>query len=315
MNCKICKGKLKTWKKGLFDDRHGYPDKFNIQKCQNCGFGQTIPQLSPSKISRIYAKYYPWNKTDITKIKRSDFNKPDWFTIWRKGLFINGQYNVKPKSKVLDVGCGLGHSLLELESIGCKAYGIDPDPNAAKLARKFKLNFKKAFISDNPYPKEKFEYVIANQVLEHTNDPINFLIKCKAKLTEDGKIILSFPNTDSLTRYILNYKWLHWHIPYHLNFFNKRSVNILAQKSGLKIIKIQTVTPNMWTNLQIRRLTQDPKPGDRDQFWDGKGDPNKALTSGIVPKIINFMEEYNLLNRLIDVLGLGESYVVTLKKV
>ena len=99
MKCKICKNTLIEWKNGLFDDRHGYPNLFKILKCQNCGFGQTFPQLSPSKISKIYAKYYPWHKTDISKVKKSDFKKPDNFTIWRKGLFINGQYLVKPNLK------------------------------------------------------------------------------------------------------------------------------------------------------------------------------------------------------------------------
>lgn len=314
MKCKICRNNLSPWKENLFDDRHGYPDNFDVYKCSNCGFGQTYPQISAAKISKIYAKYYPWKKTDISKIKARDFVKPHPFTIWRKGLFINGQYLVKPGSKVLDVGCGLGHSLLELKSIGCKAYGIDPDPNASKLARKFNLKFKMAFITDNPFKGEFFDYVIANQVLEHTNNPKLFLESCKKRIRESGEIILSFPNVNSLTRLILGQKWLHWHIPYHLNFFTRKSIEILSQQCGLNIKSIKTVTPNMWSNLQIRRLTQSPTPGERDVFWDGKGDNSKVANIDIVTKLIHFLEEYNLLNRLIDVLGFGESYVVTLRK-
>lgn len=315
MKCKICKGKLSNWYCNLFDDRHGYPGNFDVKKCIKCGFGQTYPQLSANKIAAIYSKYYPWKKTDISKIKRNDFAMPNKFKIWRKGLYINGQYHVKPKSKVLDVGCGLGYSLLELESIGCKAYGVDPDKNALKISKKFGLNFKVGFIEDNPFPGEKFDYIIANQVLEHTNNPVNFLKELKKRLKSNGQIILSFPNVNSLTRILLNHNWLHWHIPYHLNFFTKMSIDIMAKKLDLKIVSLKTETPNMWTNLQIRRVCQKPSMGFRDNFWDGKTPNNVAhIYAGFFTKMNYILEEYNFLNRFIDILGFGESFVVTFKK-
>ncbi len=312
MKCKICGSKTRVWYKNLFDDRHGYPGKFNVYRCQNCGFGQSVPQLSSKKIAKIYSEYYPWKQIDTSKVKRNDFKMPSKNLIWRKGLYINGQYKVKPLSKVLDIGCGMGFSLLELESIKCKAYGIDPDMNAAKLAKRFGLKFQRGFITDKPFGNEKFDYIIANQVLEHTNDPIKFLKECKKRLSTNGKIILSFPNTNSLTRYLLKKNWLHWHIPYHLNFFTRDSIKILAEKSNLKINSLETLTPNMWTNLQIRRLTQKPKIGKRDEFWDGKGEKNKILNTGYITRLVHALEEYNYLNRIIDFLGLGESFSVTL---
>ena len=44
-------------------------------------------------------------------------------------------------------------------------------------------------------------------VLEHLNDPINFLFKIKKKLTKNGKILFEVPNADSLLmNYILKMK-------------------------------------------------------------------------------------------------------------
>jgi len=82
----------------------------------------------------------------------------------------------------------------------------------------------------------------------------------------------------------------------------------------MKIESLKTVTPNMWTNLQIRRLTQKPKNGKRDEFWDGKGDNSKVAKISFVPKIMNLLEEYNFLNRIIDGIGYGDSFVLTLSK-
>src|SRR3989344_271975 len=198
MNCKICRSKTYIWYKKLFDDRHGAPGYYDIEKCSSCSFGQSKPQLSADKIAAIYKKYYPWHKTDLSKVKLEDYKFPDPFTIWRKGLYINGQYWVKPGSCVLDIGCGMGFSLLELKNAGCKAYGVDPEPTAKELVTKFGIKFKQGFIQDNPFTDQKFDYITANQVLEHTNDPIKFLKDCKKRLKKNGKTILSFPNNTSL---------------------------------------------------------------------------------------------------------------------
>jgi 2-polyprenyl-3-methyl-5-hydroxy-6-metoxy-1,4-benzoquinol methylase len=312
MKCKLCNSQTEIWYKKLFDDRHGYPGYFDVYKCINCGFGQTKPQLPKNKIKSVYKKYYPRQRINLSKIDRSNYENIKRFKMWRKGLLNSCQYWIEPGTDVLDVGSGLGYSLLYLESIGCNAYGVDPDENAKKVANKFKLNFHHGFVEDNPFGKKRFDYVISNQTLEHTNDPTKFLDTCKSRLKSGGKIILSFPNTNSLTRKTLKEKWLHWHIPYHLNHFHKASVSLLAEKCELTIDNLLTITPNMWTNLQVRRLLIHPKMGVRDKFWDGEESINKVIKTSYFMKAYQFMEEYNLLNRLVDLLGYGESFVIIL---
>jgi len=313
VHCKVCGGKTASWFKELFDDRHGYPGLFDTVKCEECGFAQTIPQMKKNQLSALYGKYYPRQKVNLESIAQQGNSMPDQKTIALKGLATNCQYWVKGGSKVLDVGCGLGVSLLELERMGCQAYGIDPDPNATKVAKKFKLRFHQGYIEDKPFKGEKFDYVLGSQVLEHTNDPEAFLRECAARLSKNGRVILSFPNTDSLSLRILGKNWLHWHIPFHLNHFSKTSVRLLAKKSGMKIESLKTITPNIWTNLQLRRLMIKPHPGERDTFWDG-GSNNQGVSSrGLtwLQRTWGWLENYNYLNRVIDYVGLGDSFVVT----
>jgi len=314
MKCKICDKKTKIWYRKLFDDRHGYTGYFDIYKCPNCGFALTNPQITKNKIINLYTKYYPRQNLNLENIKKSNYKKIDKFEIWKKGLLNTCEYWIKEKSKVLDVGSGLGYSLLRLEeAMKCKAYGIDPDTNAKRFANKFKLNFHHGFIEDNPFNNVQFDYVIANQVLEHTDNPIKFLNICKSRLNKNGKIILSFPNTNGLHRIMFGINWLHWHVPYHLNHFNLSSIKELTNKTGLRIEKIKTITPNMWTNLQIRRILSKPKNGLRDTFWDGNNkNSNKIVKSNTYSKLTRFLENNNYLNRLVDLLGFGESFLVIL---
>jgi 2-polyprenyl-3-methyl-5-hydroxy-6-metoxy-1,4-benzoquinol methylase len=311
MKCKICEGKTEVWYKKLFDDRHGYLGYFDVEKCVKCGFAQTQPQIPKNKIQKIYSKYYPRQNLDLRNINRKNYKMENIIRLWLKGIRHGCEYWVKPRSKVLDVGSGLGYSLLRLENIGCKVYGIDPDINAQKVAKRFCLNFHLGFIEDNPFPKEKFDYVLASQVIEHTNNPIKYLKLCKKRLKKNGVIILSFPNTESLGRKIFRSSWLHWHLPYHLNHFNKNSVYKLAEKADLEINKIITITPNLWTNLQIKRLLYKPEMGKRDTSWDPA--PKKISQKSNIKYLkllLHFLEKYNLINRIIDFLGYGESFVV-----
>lgn len=317
-NCIVCKGMTKIWMRDLFDDRHGFPGLFNVYKCSKCGFSKTEFKTSKKKNAELYKKYYPRQNFDAKGVRKEDYQVGSRFRLWRKGLLFNAQHWVKPGSTVLDVGCGLGFGLMELEGMSCKAYGIDPDRNVLRVAKKLKLNIKIGTMEDNLFKNKKFDYIIANQVLEHLDEPAKFLRLCKKSLKKGGKIILSLPNTDSLTRRMLGRNWLHWHIPYHLNHFGKKSMETVANKTGLKIEKLITISPNLWTGLQIRRLVLPYKMGTRDPFWDGEkpknGKNDEAMKDNALRKYFKIIEEYFFPNRVADLMGLGESFLVILSK-
>ena len=227
MTCIICGGKSKIIYNDLYDDRYGAPGRHDIYQCINCGFGRTFPGLKKKNIAKFYSNFYPLSLLDEEQVRNSASIPP----IWRQ--WISGNNNIahryiKPHSKVLDIGSGSGVSLLEIIQLGAEAYGVEPDPNAQKLARSLKLNVYKGFISDNPFPDIKFNYITASQVIEHEPNPTSFLINVRKHLRDDGIIIFSFPNSDALYRKIFGRYWLHWHVPYHVNHFNTKSIKLLA---------------------------------------------------------------------------------------
>ncbi len=276
MKCKICDSRLKVKYKNKFDDRHGYPKTFSIFKCVSCGFFQTFPQLSFKKLSGIYTEYYPRRNANIKDIVTNSKTIPKKSVILKNGLSTSCHFQTKKGQNVLDIGCGTCQSLLEIKTLGGKAWGIDPDKNSGKVANILNLNFHLGTIHDFKAKKCFFDLITASQVLEHEAEPLTFLIECKKYLKNTGKIVLSFPNTNALSLKIYGKKWLHWHIPYHINHFNKKSFETLVQKTGLKIKSIKTVTPNLWTILQIKSFLNNIKIGQMDPMWDGGRNENKT---------------------------------------
>jgi 2-polyprenyl-3-methyl-5-hydroxy-6-metoxy-1,4-benzoquinol methylase len=316
--CKICGFAVKIFIKNISDNRYGFPKRFDVYRCGNCGFGQTVPSLHNKQLTELYTNYYPRKNLTRTDTLREAVFEPT--LKYRIKSFLLGTNNVchqmvRPKTRVLDIGCGNGCSLIELKKIGCDAHGTEKDKNVERIARDLNLKIHIGDISDIPDKNLKFDYITASQVIEHIPNPQAFIKKLLSQLKQNGKLILSFPNINSLGRVIWREKWLNWHIPYHQNFFSQKSIEILAQKLSLKIEKIKTVTPSIWTQLQLVQVFYPHKPGQKSQLWQ----PKKQLRSKLFDRMINlirWISNYLFIipNRMIDVLGWGESFVIVLIK-
>lgn len=317
MLCKICGGKVRRIYKDLYDNRHGYPGRFSIEECQNCGFKHTMPQIPARKLTFLYTNFYPKRDANIDKTIRLSKKIPTKWQIFLNGLGTTCHYQTKRDDTVLDIGCGNCLSLLEITNLGGKPWGIDPDKNSEKAAKKLHLKFHLGTIHTCRFPKKHFDLITASQVLEHENNPVKFLTDCKKFLKPGGKIILSFPNTDTFFRKIWGQHWLHWHVPYHLNHFSRKSINILARRSNLKIVNIKTITPNVWTILQISSFINQTKEGVRNPMWDEPKN-NKTLKDkskiNFIHSSFRIIETLFIVNRIFDFLGWGESYVVEVQK-
>lgn len=319
--CKICQSdKIILDQKNLFDNRYGYHGYFDIYLCQNCGFRQTYPELKDEQLSNLYTNYYPRKNQNIQELKNNFVfknNKFDKLQRWFNGNNNKCFYHLPAKKmKVLDIGCGTGFSLFFIQKIGGEAYGIEEDENAARIAKELNLNIEIGNIYNSKHEEKTFDYIIGSQILEHIPDPALFLKSIKRKLKDDGKIILSFPNANSLTRKIFNHRWIHWHIPYHLSHFSFKNIKFLANIAGLKIEEIKTITPADWTILQLLSFKNKQKEGEKGMIWNKKNAVKRFGLKRIVfyarNKVLRFV--INIVNKIIDLSQNGDSFLVAFSK-
>jgi ubiquinone/menaquinone biosynthesis C-methylase UbiE len=97
-------------------------------------------------------------------------------------------------SKILDLGCGEGTRLNLMANK--PAWGIDIDAGAIKQAKKqySKHNFRRYDGQTLPYEDNQFDLVYSAFVLEHTQDPKEFLLEAIRVTKKGGKLILLCPN-------------------------------------------------------------------------------------------------------------------------
>ena len=324
MKCKICNTKTYLFIGGIFDDRHGYPGRFDIYRCPQCDFYSTHPEPTGPELDRLYTDFYPrkgLSPDQVQAMVTPLASLKDRLSVWAKGNHNTCHFYSKPGMRVLDYGCGVGVSLIEINNLGAEAFGIEVDENVGPIAEALNLKIHIGSLESMPYPDHYFDLITLNQVIEHIPDPVQFLKALKAKLKQDGKIMLSFPNANSLTRKMFGRRWLHWHVPYHLNHFSKKSTEFLLKQAGLRVTSIKTVTPNLWTMLQFRSLLASVEEGERNTSWDLAGAGNERqkaehnVVDWLILRTINFLSSRGKLmlllnNRLIDILGRGDSFVV-----
>jgi len=285
----------------------------------------TLPRLREEDLPQLYGTYYPRKALTAELVARQAAQAQTLFarlTRWWMGGDNQGQFHVHRGEKMLDIGCGSGFSLLVAKGLGAEPYGVEPDPNVQKLASELGLRIHSGSIHDQPFPGISFDLVVLNQVIEHIPEPGRALEVIAGRLTPGGRVILVFPNRSSLWCRIFGKRWINWHVPYHLHHFEKQGFCQMAARYGLQMKRARTITPNLWTLLQVRSLRSEPIRGQPNPLWQvadavpkesgGKRKHVKQDVKAIV--LLLFVGAFGLVNRCIDLLGFGDSLMVELER-
>jgi 2-polyprenyl-6-hydroxyphenyl methylase/3-demethylubiquinone-9 3-methyltransferase len=101
--------------------------------------------------------------------------------------------------RLLDIGCGAGLLCEPLSRLGAQVIGVDPSASniaAAKLhADKGHLAIDyRCTTAEEIDPRERFDIVLAMEVVEHVTDVGVFLSRCAAMLKPNGLMVVSTLN-------------------------------------------------------------------------------------------------------------------------
>jgi SAM-dependent methyltransferase len=117
----------------------------------------------------------------------------------RKRLeFVSAVVAARRPASVLDIGCGTGEQLtfpLAQAHPGTRFLGVDPDERSIEHARRSFVRPNLAFSRETALPgAQRFDLIIASEVLEHVESPGDFLRGLVAGLEPRGAIVLTVPN-------------------------------------------------------------------------------------------------------------------------
>jgi 2-polyprenyl-3-methyl-5-hydroxy-6-metoxy-1,4-benzoquinol methylase len=176
-----------------------------------------------------------------------------------------------PGGQLLDVGCGGGHFLARMQSLGWRVRGVEPDAEAVSIARRhFNLNVYQGTLADGHFPPNEFDAVTMNHVIEHAPHPVELLQECRRVLKVGGRLVVVTPNADSLGRSRFGKAWRGWEPPRHLFLFAPDTLRACSERAGLRIDRLCTtarLAPGIWResarirHRQFTGQTQDERAG------------------------------------------------------
>lgn len=111
---------------------------------------------------------------------------------------------VEPGQSVLDLGCGAGHELVELESAGRRAFGVDSSSVMLEASRLrlqnhgLAVRLVHADAHGLPFADEAFAGCRIERVLQHVRDPAAVLAEAHRVLRPGGGLAVLEPDWASL---------------------------------------------------------------------------------------------------------------------
>lgn len=196
-----------------------------IQKCINCGM---VFDTKEALDQRYYKDRQHKIKADTLRARTRNIKQR--LKLLKK--YLHG-------SSLLDIGCGEGTFLKEVQSYITYAKGIEPDFYYANSAQILGLDVIQGFVEDIKFPPNSFDIVTMFHVLEHFQDPSGVLKKIYLWLKPCGLLVIEVPNIASP---YAKYKGEGWELitPEHKFYFSHCSLNYLLKKYSFDILDMKT---------------------------------------------------------------------------
>jgi SAM-dependent methyltransferase len=147
---------------------------------------------------------------------------------------------------VLDVGCGEGQFIRELEAQGVRAVGVDADPAMVQKCRERGLSVAEANLFDYlPQHPGQFDGVFCSNLIEHLAlpDVLRFLELARAALEPNGVLLVATPNPESLIVHLYEF----WRDATHVRLYNRPLLEFLLSWAGLRSIQSGENPTTAWT--------------------------------------------------------------------
>lgn len=213
-------------------------DQGQYLRCLNCGLVCLHPKPSPQTLMKNYQNYLPLQPEEITRWQM--MMKP---VIDKSAGLIESRTRVG-RGRLLDIGCGYGFFLQEMQSRGWQVEGIEiSGPGRRYVRDKSDIRVHSQPLEDLALPENSFDVVTLFYVIEHVLDPLRLLREVKRVLKPDGFVLLRWPHSTPIVKILgpVSRKLDLYHTPYHLYDFSPKTIEKLLVLCGFKEIETMIV--------------------------------------------------------------------------
>ena len=214
--------------------KFGYP----LVKCTGCTLVYCNPRLTSAETAKRYNAEYFW-KEYLPAVR-----PPDGVD---EGQFLDDRYRPliellerggAANGRLLEIGTGAGYFLKASARAGWDAHGLELSAEAAAYARDtLGLDVKQVPAEEMPFAPGSFDAAAMFEVIEHLRDPMAVLRAARRAVRPGGVLVLSTPNLNSVSRWILGKQWAVLSPAEHLYYFTERTLEAILVKAGFSRVE------------------------------------------------------------------------------
>lgn len=220
-SCLICGGKYKESKiKGLV-------------QCDSCGFLTTNLELSLDEIKKLYSADYYHGEEYADYLSDKEIIQHNF----RKRIKRISRVLPDMKEKSLfEIGCAYGFFLETAGEYFRDTEGIDISEDAVQYAKDTLKQKAHAGDFSEFESSRKYDIVCMWDTIEHLENPDLYVEKANSLLEKDGYICITTGDVGSLNARMRGRKWRQIHPPTHLHYFSRKTLTLLLEKKGFKVV-------------------------------------------------------------------------------
>lgn len=217
-----------------FGGKESYHQKFvvkgyRIMECDECQHAFTDLTIGLQEVEKIYSDDYFFGGKD---------GYPD-YTLEKEVLIRQGENYARLMNKymkpgmLLDVGAAAGYLMKGFENSGWKTVGIEPNIQMATYGKdKLGLDIRTGTLETNSQAPT-VDLVLLIQVIAHLYDMDISMRNVAAKVKEGGYVLVETWDKNSWMARLFGSSWHEYSPPTTLNYFSKKSLDILMERYGL----------------------------------------------------------------------------------
>lgn len=208
--------------------------KYNtpVVRCSRCGLLYSNPRWKTEHLVKRYAGAY-WD----TYNHRMQMVSPDLAANQvRYDPYLHDLEPARQNNRLLDVGCATGEFLAAARARGWEVFGVETAHEGAAQAHTLTgAQVHVGGLDTAPFEPGYFDVVTLWDVIEHLQDPADYIARIARLVRPGGMLGLSTPNIRSLSYVLLGRHWWVVGPNDHLYYFAPRTLARLLRSHGFSI--------------------------------------------------------------------------------
>jgi len=198
-----------------------------VRRCAACGLAFLWPPPSDATLQALYGSYYRADNVALHPITATRYRE-----------ILQRLEGDRGPGRLLDVGCGAGQFLEVAVARGWNAEGTEISSSAAPFLEGRRVTVHRGELPDISLDRA-YDAVTLFEVIEHFRRPQAYLDAARRLLRPGGRLYLTTPNFDGLSRRLLGGRWRVM-APEHLAYYSPRALRRALTAAGFVDVGVRS---------------------------------------------------------------------------